>query len=62
VLGAHEALLDAYRTDVRPLLAAARAARGAADDPVAALRGSGYVERARAQRGGTETVAGGWAR
>jgi len=62
VLGAHEALLDAYRTDVRPLLAAARAARGAADDPVAALRGSGYVERSRAQRGGTETVAGGWAR
>jgi len=62
VLGAHEVLLDAYRTDVRPLLAAARAARGAADDPVAALRGSGYVERARAQRGGTETVAGGWAR
>jgi L-rhamnose isomerase / sugar isomerase len=62
VLGAHEALVDAYRTDVRPLLAAARAARGAADDPVAALRGSGYLERARAQRGGTETVAGGWAR
>ena len=62
VLGAHEAMLDAYRTDVRPPLAAARAALGAADDPVAALRGSGYVERARAQRGGTETVAGGWAR
>jgi L-rhamnose isomerase/sugar isomerase len=62
VLGAHEVLLDAYRTDVRPLLAAARAARGAADDPVAALRGSGYIERARAQRGGTEAVAGGWAR
>jgi L-rhamnose isomerase/sugar isomerase len=62
VLRAHEVLLDAYRTDVRPLLAAARAARGAADDPVAALRGSRYVERARAQRGHTEAVAGGWAR
>src|SRR5262249_26456064 len=44
VLGAHELLLDAYRTDVRPLCAKVRAQRGAAEDPVRALRESGYVE------------------
>ena len=45
VLAGHEALLDAYRTDVRPLCARVRAALGAAEDPVAALRASGYAER-----------------
>jgi L-rhamnose isomerase / sugar isomerase len=62
VLGAHEALLDAYRTDVRPLLARARVALGAAEDPVAELRSSGYVERISAERGATAGVAGGWGR
>lgn len=51
VLGAHEVLLDAYRTDVRPLCARVREAKGAAADPVAQLRASGYVERVTAQRG-----------
>jgi L-rhamnose isomerase / sugar isomerase len=50
VLGAHEALLDAYRTDVRPLCARVRAALGAAEDPIAELRASGYVERVTAER------------
>ena len=50
VLGAHEALLDAYRTDVRPLCARARASLGASEDPVAELRASGYAQRATAQR------------
>ena len=49
VLGGHEVLLDAYRTDVRPLCARARAALGAAEDPIAALRASGYA-RARGHR------------
>jgi L-rhamnose isomerase / sugar isomerase len=62
VLGAHEILLDAYRTDVRPLCAKVRVERGAAEDPVRALREGGYVERVRAERGATETVAGGWGR
>jgi L-rhamnose isomerase/sugar isomerase len=62
VLAAHEFLLDAYRTDVRPLCAKVRAERGAAKDPVRALRESGYVERMSAERGSTETVAGGWGR
>jgi L-rhamnose isomerase/sugar isomerase len=62
VLGGHELLLDAYRTDVRPLCAKVREERGAAADPVAALRAGGYVERIVAQRGATASVAGGWGR
>jgi L-rhamnose isomerase/sugar isomerase len=50
VLGGHEILLDAYRTDVRPLCARARAAAGAAEDPVAAVRASGYAARMAAER------------
>jgi L-rhamnose isomerase / sugar isomerase len=62
VLGGHERLLDAFQTDVRPLCARVRAGLGAAEDPVAALRASGYAERAAAERGGAATVAGGWGR
>ena len=62
VLRGHEVLLDAYRSDVRPLCARARAQAGAAEDPIAELRASGYVERIAAERGTTETVAGGWGR
>ncbi len=50
VLAGHEALLDAYRTDVRPLCARARVELGAAEDPIAALRASGYAERVAAER------------
>ena len=50
VLAGHEALLDAYRTDVRPLCGRVRAGLGAAEDPVAALRASGYAERVAAER------------
>ena len=50
VLGGHEALLEAYRTDVRPICARARAALGAAEDPVAELRASGYAERVATER------------
>jgi L-rhamnose isomerase/sugar isomerase len=62
VLGGHEALLDAYRSDVRPLCARARAAAGAAEDPIAEHRASGYLERVVAERGSAATVAGGWGR
>jgi L-rhamnose isomerase/sugar isomerase len=50
VLAAHTVLLDAYRTDVRPLCARARVALGAAADPIAELRASGYAERAATER------------
>ena len=62
VLGGHEALLDAYRTDVRPLCAKVRAERGAEADPVAAHRASGYRDRMASERGATAGVAGGWGR
>lgn len=62
VLGGHEVLLDAYKTDVRPLLADARAEIGAQRDPVAALRASGYVERVTGERGSEAGVAWGWGR
>jgi L-rhamnose isomerase / sugar isomerase len=50
VLAGHEILLDAYRTDVRPLCARVRAELGAAEDPIAALRESGYADRVAAER------------
>jgi len=62
VLGGHELLLDAYRTDVRPICARVRAGLGAAEDPVTTLRSSGWLERAIAQRGEDVAVAGGWGR
>jgi len=62
VLGAHELLLDAFGTDVRPKCAKARAALGAKEDPVAAHRESGYAARVAAERGSTVTVSGGWGR
>jgi L-rhamnose isomerase / sugar isomerase len=50
VLAGHELLLDAYRTDARPLCARVRAELGAAEDPIAALRESGYAGRVAAER------------
>jgi L-rhamnose isomerase / sugar isomerase len=50
VLGAHSALVDAYETDVRPLLAAFRAGSDLPSDPVEAFRAGGYAERLAAER------------
>jgi L-rhamnose isomerase / sugar isomerase len=52
VLAGHEVLLDAFRTDVRPHCASVRARLGAAEDPVAALRESGYANRRAGERVG----------
>jgi L-rhamnose isomerase/sugar isomerase len=58
VLGAHGALMDAYNTDVRPLLAELRGEQGLDPDPMAAYARSGYGERIVADRiGGTQA---GW--
>lgn len=58
VLGAHAALMDAYNTDVRPLLAEVRTEMGLDPDPIAAYHRSGYAEKIAADRvGGT---AAGW--
>jgi L-rhamnose isomerase/sugar isomerase len=55
VLGAHRILLEAYETDVRPLLARLRERLGIAADPLTALREGGY-EDALARERGTATV------
>jgi L-rhamnose isomerase / sugar isomerase len=58
VLGANAVLMDAYSTDVRPLLAELREEMGLAPDPVKAYLASGYGEKIIAERvGGT---AAGW--
>ena len=58
VLGGHELLLDAYRTDVRPLCSKVRTERGAAHDPVAELRASGYAARTARSRSSDVLSAG----
>ena len=54
VLGANAVLMDAYNTDVRPLLAEVREEMGLDPDPYAAYARSGYQEKIVAERiGGT---------
>ncbi|MFD7153554.1 L-rhamnose isomerase [Kribbella sp. NPDC059898] len=45
VLGANAALMDAYNTDVRPLLAELRESQGLDADPIAAYKRSGYFDQ-----------------
>jgi L-rhamnose isomerase/sugar isomerase len=52
VLDANAVLMDAYNTDVRPLLAEVRADADLDPDPVGAYRRSGYQERIVADRVG----------
>jgi L-rhamnose isomerase/sugar isomerase len=58
VLGANAVLMDAYNTDVRPLVASLRQERGLDPDPMAAFARSGYEQAAAAQRVGG--VPAGW--
>ncbi len=51
VLGAHRILLEAYETDVRPLLARYRGQAGLPEDPVTAFREGGFAEQRMAERG-----------
>jgi len=51
VLGAHRILVDAFETDVRPLLARLRAELGLGADPVEAFRAGGHAERLARERG-----------
>ena len=55
VLGAHRVLMDAFETDVRPLLAQLREELGVPADPVEAFRTGGHGDRRVAERG-TSTV------
>ena len=52
VLGANAVLMDAYNTDVRPMLADLREEMGLARDPYAAYLASGYQAKIAAERVG----------
>jgi L-rhamnose isomerase/sugar isomerase len=58
VLEAHRLITDAYRIDVRPLLAQVREEMGLAVDPLAAYRASGYEEKIQKERGLAATKGG----
>jgi L-rhamnose isomerase/sugar isomerase len=59
VLGANGALMDAYNTDVRPLLAELRESQGLPADPYAAYAASGYAEKTAADRIGGQQASWG---
>lgn len=52
VLGAHAVLMDAYDTDVRPLVAEVREEMGLDPNPKAAFAASGYAEKIAVERVG----------
>ncbi|RMB85998.1 L-rhamnose isomerase [Streptomyces shenzhenensis] len=58
VLGANAVLMDAYNTDVRPLLAEVREEMGLDPDPMGAFARSGWAEKVVAERVGGEQA--GW--
>lgn len=59
VLGANAVLMDAYNTDVRPLLADLRTDMGLDPDPLGAYSRSGYAERVRVERVGGQAASWG---
>jgi L-rhamnose isomerase/sugar isomerase len=58
VLGANAVFMDAYNTDVRPLLAEVRTGLGLDPEPMAAYARSGYADRIVAERVGGQQA--GW--
>jgi L-rhamnose isomerase/sugar isomerase len=59
VLGAQQVLVDAFETDVRPLLAQVRVEMGRDADPLAAYRKDNYVAKVAAERGTASSAGGG---
>ncbi len=58
VLGAHGVLMDAYDTDVRPLLAQVRVETGRDPDPLSAYRRDDYAKRVAEERGVIDASGG----
>lgn len=58
VLGAQQKYVEAFETDVRPLLAQVRIEKGLNPDPIAAYRADGYAKKV-AQERGLASVSGG---
>jgi L-rhamnose isomerase/sugar isomerase len=59
VLGANAILMDAYHTDVRPMLAEFRESRDLPADPFSAYRASGHAEQIAGERIGGEQASWG---
>ncbi|MEZ4667941.1 MAG: L-rhamnose isomerase [Anaerolineae bacterium] len=51
VLGAQQVMVDAFDTDVRPLLMQIRTEKGINPEPLAAYRADGYAKKVAAERG-----------
>ena len=60
VLGAHRVCVDAFETDVRPLLARIRREQDLPPDPLAAYRADDRTARVAAERGVAATGGGGY--
>ncbi len=50
IIGANRVFLDAFLTDVRPIVRMARIEQGLEPDPVLAYEQSGYQEKIEAER------------
>ncbi|HWA93426.1 MAG TPA: TIM barrel protein [Terracidiphilus sp.] len=61
LVAAEEHFRGAFWTDVRPLVAEWRTARGLPADPLKALRGDGYMERIERERAGRHSVVNSYA-
>jgi L-rhamnose isomerase/sugar isomerase len=61
LVGAEELFRGAFWTDVRPLAAAWRTARGLSPDPLAALHEGGYVARIAKERAHRQSTASSYA-
>ena len=59
IVDAERCLVDAFATDVRPMLAAWREHRGLPVDPIAAHRDHGHAERAAESRRPRKSSGGG---
>jgi L-rhamnose isomerase/sugar isomerase len=60
VLGAHRIVVDAFDTDVRPLLAQVRLEMGLNPDPLVAYRADDYAKHIAEKRGTADAAGGGF--
>ena len=60
VLGAHRLMVEAFETDVQPLLAQVRREMGKPEDPMAAYQKSAYPAHVMTQRGATAQTNSGY--
>lgn len=60
VLGGHRVLVDAFETDIRPLLRQVRQEMGIHPDPMAAYHADNYAQKVAEERGSAEGGGGGF--